>query len=52
MHHHAFFLSPQVTKAFENFTDAKRIVREIKLLRMFKHDNIMSIVDLLPPPSQ
>jgi mitogen-activated protein kinase 1/3 len=33
-------------------TDAKRILREIKLLRMFSHDNIMSITDLFPPPHQ
>lgn len=41
-----------MTKAFENMTDAKRILREIKLLRMFRHDNIMSITDLFPPPHQ
>jgi serine/threonine protein kinase len=59
MHVRAFWPLPlaptsmfQVTKAFENMTDAKRILREIKLLRMFRHDNIMSITDLFPPPHQ
>ena len=42
----------QVSKAFDNMTDGKRILREIKLLRMFQHDNVMSITDLFPPPSQ
>lgn len=31
--------------------DAKRILREIKLLRHFKHENVVSLKDLLPPPS-
>lgn len=31
--------------------DAKRILREIKLLQHFDHENIISIVDILPPAS-
>lgn len=30
---------------------AKRMIREIRLLRQFDHDNIIRIVDMLPPPS-
>lgn len=30
---------------------AKRMIREIRLLRQFNHDNIIRIVDMLPPPS-
>jgi mitogen-activated protein kinase 1/3 len=41
----------KVANAFEDLVDAKRIVREIRLLRHFHHENIMKIVDLLPPPS-
>lgn len=31
--------------------DAKRIVREIRLLRHFNHENVMKVVDILPPSS-
>mmetsp|Transcript_38679 Transcript_38679/g.48863 ORF Transcript_38679/g.48863 Transcript_38679/m.48863 type:complete len:487 (+) Transcript_38679:314-1774(+) len=41
----------KVPNAFEDLVDAKRIVREIRLLRHFNHENVMKIVDLLPPPS-
>ena len=37
--------------AFEDLIDAKRIVREIRLLRHFNHENVIKIVDILPPPS-
>mmetsp|Transcript_45222 Transcript_45222/g.57930 ORF Transcript_45222/g.57930 Transcript_45222/m.57930 type:complete len:175 (+) Transcript_45222:145-669(+) len=40
----------KVQNAFNNITDGKRIIREIRLLRMFKHDNIMNIHDLILPP--
>ena len=39
----------KVPRAFENIVDAKRILREIKLLRQFEHENIINIVDILPP---
>jgi mitogen-activated protein kinase 1/3 len=29
--------------AFENLTDARRTLREIKLLRHLKHDNIIAV---------
>jgi mitogen-activated protein kinase 1/3 len=41
----------KVTNAFHDLVDAKRIVREIKLLRFLKHDNIIRIRDVYPPPS-
>ncbi len=31
--------------------DAKRILREIRLLRHFGHENIIKILDIEPPPS-
>lgn len=38
-----------VPKAFSDEIDAKRILREIKLLKHFRHDNIVQIVDMMPP---
>jgi mitogen-activated protein kinase 1/3 len=32
--------------------DAKRIVREIKLLKFFDHENIIGLVDVQKPPSK
>jgi len=42
----------KISKAFEHLKDAKRILREIKLLRHFRHDNIISLKDILPPPAK
>lgn len=39
----------QVTNAFDDLVDAKRIVREIKLLKFFNHENIIGLHDLLIP---
>ena len=36
----------KVSNAFEDLVDAKRILREIKLLRHFNHENIIRIVDV------
>lgn len=41
-----------VPKAFNDEIDAKRILREIKLLRHLKHENIISIVDMMPPTAR
>ena len=38
-----------VPRAFNDEIDAKRILREIKLLKHFRHDNIVGIVDMMPP---
>lgn len=59
-----FFKSYQVPNAFDDLIDAKRIVREIKLLSILKyfnmlykigyfdHENIITLVDLQRPPSK
>mgnify|MGYP005846099757 CR=1 FL=1 len=41
-----------VPKAFHDEIDAKRILREIKLLKHFRHENIVSIMDMMPPSVQ
>ncbi len=38
-----------VPRAFHDEVDAKRILREIKLLKHFHHENIISILDMMPP---
>lgn len=40
----------KIPKAFEVLTIAKRTYRELKILKHFKHDNIISIRDILKPP--
>lgn len=42
----------KVPKAFEDLIDAKRIVREIKLLKFFDHENIIGLVDVCKPPAK
>lgn len=42
----------KIGKTFENLKDTKRILREIKLLRHFNHENVLSITDILPPRSK
>mmetsp|Transcript_84054 Transcript_84054/g.218774 ORF Transcript_84054/g.218774 Transcript_84054/m.218774 type:complete len:373 (+) Transcript_84054:124-1242(+) len=39
----------KITNAFSDLIDGKRILREVKLLRSFKHDNIICILDMYPP---
>ena len=41
-----------VPKAFSDEIDAKRILREIKLLKHFRHENIVSLIDMMPPNVQ
>jgi len=41
----------KIPHAFDDIIDAKRILREIKLLRHFDHENIIGILDILKPPS-
>lgn len=38
-----------VPKAFSDEIDAKRILREIKLLNHFRHENIVRMTDMMPP---
>lgn len=40
----------KIQGAFEDLIDGKRILREIKLLRHFQHENICGLVDLAPSP--
>jgi len=42
----------KIGNAFENAVDAKRTLREIKLLRHLNHENIIAIKDILKPPSK
>ncbi|KAL6747738.1 mitogen-activated protein kinase [Haematococcus lacustris] len=39
----------KIANAFENSVDAKRTLREIKLLRHLSHENIVQILDIIPP---
>ena len=52
--HFVSFLGQQVaikkiSNAFEVLTNAKRTLRELKILKHFKHDNIIAIKDILQP---
>lgn len=42
----------KVPNAFEDLIDAKRIVREIKLLKFFNHENIVTLLDIPKPPGK
>ncbi|KAJ9518933.1 hypothetical protein QJQ45_026224 [Haematococcus lacustris] len=42
----------KIGNAFENLTDARRTLREIKLLRHLKHDNIIAVKDIMKPVSR
>jgi mitogen-activated protein kinase 1/3 len=42
----------KIGNAFENLTDARRTLREIKLLRHLRHDNIIAVKDVLKPPNR
>ena len=39
----------KIPKAFEDIIDCKRLLREIKILRHFKHENVLGLVDIIPP---
>ncbi|XP_078159729.1 mitogen-activated protein kinase 5 isoform X2 [Carex rostrata] len=39
----------KIANAFDNHMDAKRTLREIKLLRHLDHENIVGIRDVIPP---
>ncbi|XP_075495721.1 mitogen-activated protein kinase homolog NTF4-like [Primulina tabacum] len=42
----------KIANAFANKTDAKRTLREIKILRHLEHENIVAIRDIIPPPQR
>jgi len=39
----------KIARAFEHAVDARRTIREVKLLREMRHDNIITLLDILPP---
>ncbi|KAG8197837.1 hypothetical protein JTE90_020114 [Oedothorax gibbosus] len=41
----------KMPNVFQNLVSSKRVYREIKMLCFFKHDNVLSALDLLQPPS-
>eukprot|EP00268_Persea_americana_P047335 TRINITY_DN4924_c0_g2_i1.p1 TRINITY_DN4924_c0_g2~~TRINITY_DN4924_c0_g2_i1.p1 ORF type:complete len:383 (-),score=56.00 TRINITY_DN4924_c0_g2_i1:503-1651(-) len=41
----------KIANAFDNHMDAKRTLREIKLLRHLDHENVVGIRDVIPPPN-
>jgi len=42
----------KIPNAFDDLIDAKRIVREIKLLSFFDHENTISLLNVLKPPNR
>ena len=42
----------KIGNAFENLTDARRTLREIKLLRHLRHENIIAVRDVPMPPNR
>ena len=41
----------KIGKVFANLTETKRTLREVRLLRHFRHANILAILDVIPPPN-
>ncbi|XP_059640070.1 mitogen-activated protein kinase homolog MMK2-like [Cornus florida] len=42
----------KIGNAFDNIIDAKRTLREIKLLRHIDHENVIAIKDIIRPPKK
>jgi len=42
----------KIKDVFENVSDAARILREIKLLRLLRHQNIVQIKHIMLPPTR
>ena len=42
----------KVADIFDDLVDAKRILREVRMLKHFHHKNITQLVDLEPPDSK
>ncbi|XVE80851.1 hypothetical protein DITRI_Ditri15bG0014000 [Diplodiscus trichospermus] len=42
----------KIANAFDNKIDANRTLREIKLLRLMDHENVVAIRDIIPPPQR
>lgn len=41
----------KIARTFSNLIETKRAVREVKLLRTFRHPNVVSIIDIIAPNS-
>ena len=41
----------KIARVFEDAVDAKRILREICLMKRFNHENVIRILDIIPPPA-
>lgn len=39
----------KITDAFEDIVDAKRILREVRLMRQFDHPNVVKLYDIMEP---
>ena len=46
------FAIKKIGNAFDNPVDAKRTLREIKLLRHLKHENVIGLRDIMKPPDE
>ncbi|XP_021294036.1 mitogen-activated protein kinase 4-like [Herrania umbratica] len=42
----------KIGNAFDNRIDAKRTLREIKLLRHMDHENVIAMKDIIQPPKK
>jgi len=40
----------KISNAFEDMVDAKRILREVRLMRQFNHPNVVRLYDIMEPP--
>ncbi|KAI2804809.1 hypothetical protein BLOT_003797, partial [Blomia tropicalis] len=40
----------KIPNVFQNLISSKRVLREIKMLCFFKHENVLSALDILQPP--
>lgn len=41
----------KIGNAFDDLVDAKRMLREVRLMRQFDHPNIVKLYDIMEPPS-
>lgn len=39
-----------MASAFEDMVDAKRMLREVRLMRQFNHPNVVKLYDIMEPP--
>lgn len=40
----------KIASAFDDMVDAKRILREVRLMRQFNHPNVVKLYDIMEPP--